>query len=119
MRTHTNASAYAWSLLAEHLRLPENAMGMMVEATENDQRGWQAARREAEHMLVPQKVSHPDPSYTVVVVLVSQRTAPHPQPTQLLYHTISSPRSSCALHIHINTACRRSRLQPGVPHCSR
>ncbi|GFZ50467.1 hypothetical protein JCM24511_08224 [Saitozyma sp. JCM 24511] len=56
MRTHTNASAYAWSLLAEHLRLPENAMGMMVKATENDQRGWQAARREAEHMLLPQNL---------------------------------------------------------------
>jgi hypothetical protein len=88
-RTHTNASAYAWSLLAEHLRLPENAMGMMVEATENDQRGWQATRREAEHMLVPQNVSAAGVSrstvYTCTSTIPFTRVAYHPNTPKRAY----------------------------------
>jgi hypothetical protein len=112
-RTHTNASAsasaYAWSLSAEHLRLPENAMGMMVEATENDERGWHAARREAEHMLVPQNVSRTDSSTVQALYSYSIHIAFHRNP--LNCHTISSPNSSCALHIQYTYSIHTVHIQ--------
>lgn len=51
-------SAYAWGLLADHLKIPETYLGMMREMTEMNKKGWKAARRTAENELFPGVGAH-------------------------------------------------------------
>lgn len=51
------SSAYAWNLLADHLNIPTDAMGLMAEATEMNGRAWKAARRSVEREMYPVTVS--------------------------------------------------------------
>lgn len=46
-------STYAWNLLADHLRIPANAIGSMGQATEMNSRMWHLARHDADRVLYP------------------------------------------------------------------
>ena len=57
---------YAWSMLADHLRLPENAMGLMSMEMNDSNARWQDARRNVEQQFFPGvMVSWADPPFAV------------------------------------------------------
>ena len=85
-------SLYAWWLLADHLRLPEDALGMMGEATEMNRRGWKAARKSAENELFPGVVSQ---SY----------------PIHLILHRSSLPSLKALLKTLVNDIQRHNHVQ--------
>ncbi|RXK37257.1 hypothetical protein M231_05478 [Tremella mesenterica] len=71
---------YAWSLLADHLRLPEDAMGLISEATEMNRKAWRAAQRAAQDIMVPPNLrQHYPPSVESREVLeVREHEVDHP-----------------------------------------